>query len=419
MKQLIVLLVVFMAVTTGLFTQEPESNDQNEDQNKILITSISVSGLKKTRPYIVENPLKTFIGKDAESINENEVYAVIQSTGVVELLSYEVIGSTLTVTVRDKWSIFPIPIVTFNSSGWGAGAVFLDTNAFGVNDTMMIVGMYTPGDIMASLMYIGTPDGTGEFGWTFTGMFSMRGNESFDQKGKKGELLQRYNSMVINPEVGLSYSISPLIAASLGLSYKYVGLRDSDNPVNKPENGVHGIGLSPHITMRLPAIWDGYFLDEKKLSMQYGYTIVVDSTDIHSGSFSGAFNYSFIPGFRAIVNTGLVFATPSATPFFTSSPVSAAVNILPSNYYAFDFAGLSLGLEKYLFKFKFGTLAISAAYQAVYSNGAFLANQFDHGPVGMLLLYLNRVAIPAVGIGGAYNVDKNVWQYAVNVGVQF
>jgi hypothetical protein len=401
---------MFFLAVAGLSAQEP-------------IRNISVLGLSKTKSYIVERPLQVFIGRD--TIDTNEVYALIQSTGVVEPVSIEVTdnpqgsGKILAVTVRDKWSIFPIPIATFNSSGWGAGAVFLDTNAFGVNDTMMIVGMYSPGDIMASLMYIGTPDGVGKFGWSFTGMFSMRGNESYDQSGKKGELLQRYNSMVINPAAGLSYSISPFIAASVGLAYKYVGLRDSDNPVNKPENGVHGITFSPTVTMHWPSIWDGYFLNEKKLSAKYDYTLVVDDADVHSASVTGTFNHSFIPGFRTTVNSGLVFATPSAAPFFTSSPVSAAVNILPTNYYAVDFAGLSLGLEKYLFKFKFGTLAISAAYQAVYSNGAFLSNQFDHGPVAMLLLYLNRVAIPGVGLGGAYNVARNAWQYAVNVGVQF
>jgi hypothetical protein len=99
--------------------------------------------------------------------------------------------------------------------------------------------------------------------------------------------------------------------------------------------------------------------------------------------------------------------------------MSSAVNILPTDYYATDFAGISLGLEKHLFKFSHGTLSLSAAYQAVYSHGDLLAHQFDHGAAAMLLMYFSKLALPAVGLGGAYNVSKNTWQYAFNVGMSF
>jgi hypothetical protein len=409
-KQLFLFFAVFAAVTTGLSAQDQ-------------ITAISVSGLKRTKPWIIEGPLQKFIGKDAGSIDTNEVYAIIQSTGVVEPLSVEMAdnqegdGKTLVVTARDKWSIIPIPIVTVNSGGWGAGAVLLDTNAFGVKDTAMAVGMYSPGDLMVSLMYINTPDGVGDFGWNVSGMFTMRENTDKDQAGT--QILRSYNSMAINPGAGFSHQLSEILTPSIGLAYKYVMLRESDNPVNAPVDDVHGITFSPGINIQWPGIWDGYFLNEKKISVKYDYTLVAGDTDVHAGSLNAAFNHSFIPGFRAIANSGIVFATPSASPFFASTQINANVNILSPKYSAVNFAGLSLGLEKSLFKFKFGTLSISAAYQAVYSDGDLLAHQLDHGPVAMLLLYLNRVALPGVGLGGAYNVARNAWQYAVNVGVTF
>jgi hypothetical protein len=76
-------------------------------------------------------------------------------------------------------------------------------------------------------------------------------------------------------------------------------------------------------------------------------------------------------------------------------------------------------LEKSLFKFKFGVISLLAAYQAVYSHSGLLPHQFDHGPVAMLQMYFSRVAMPGVGLGAAYNVDKNVWQYAINAGMTF
>jgi hypothetical protein len=423
MKQLLVFFTVLAVVITGLPAQEPAGNDTGKNQ----ITAISVSGLKKTKPRIIERPLQVFIGKDAGTIDTNEVYAVVEGTGVLELVSVELIdnqegsgntgGKTLAVTVKDKWSIFPIPIGSISSSGWGLGAVLMDTNAFGLKDTAMLVGMYSPGDWMASVMYIATPDGIGDFGWNVTGMFSLRENESQDQTGK--EILRRYNSMSINPGAGLSYQLSEFITPAFDLSYKYVALRDSDDPVNAPEKGVHGITFSPSVTLQLPSTWDGYFLNEKKASVKYEYTLVVDDTDVHSASLNAAFNHSIIPGFRVIANSGIVFATPSAAPFFSSTSTASGVNILPQKYSAVNFAGLSAGLEKSLLKFKFGALSLSASYQIVYSGGDLLASQFDHGPAAMLQLYLSRVAIPGIGFGAAYNVPKNTWQIAASMGVSF
>jgi hypothetical protein len=411
-----VFLAACVVIVTGISSQERSGSENH-------ITTVSVSGLKRTKPYIIENPLQKFIGRDAESIDTNEVFALVKSTGVLEPLSIEIVdnqeegGKTLVVTVQDKWSIFPIPIVGVSSSGWSAGGVLIDANAFGVKDTMMAMGLFGGGDITTSVMYINSPDSIGKFGWNVMGFFSLQENENTDQTGK--QVLQRYNSMSIHPLFGLSYLMSEHIVPSLSLSYQYVTLRDTENPINAPENGVQGITLSPSIGIRNNSTWDGYFLNEKQVSLKYDYTFVIGGDDVHSVSLTAAFNHSIIPGFRFTAKSGIVFATPSASPFFASSPMSAAVNILPTDYYAANFAGISLGLEKYLFNFSQGTLSLSATYQAVYSHGDLLAHQFDHGPAAMVSMYFSKLALPAIGLGGAYNVSKNTWQYAFNAGMQF
>jgi hypothetical protein len=34
-------------------------------------------------------------------------------------------------------------------------------------------------------------------------------------------------------------------------------------------------------------------------------------------------------------------------------------------------------------------------------------------------MYFSGLALPAMGLGGAYNVDKNTWQFAFNIGMAF
>jgi hypothetical protein len=407
---------VFTAVAAGVYSQA-----QAGEANRI--TAVSVSGLKRTKPHIIEKPLAKFIGMDSGDVDTNDVYAIVKSTGVLEPLSVETrdneggAGKTLAVSVRDKWSIFPLPVVSVNSSGWSAGAALMDANAFGVKDTMTAVGMFGKNGIFTMAMYINSPDDVGKFGWNIMGVFALRDNEHLDQTGAK--VLRRYNSMVIRPTAGLSYKLTEHITPNMNLSYRYIALRGTENPVNAPENGLQGISVYPGVSIQKDSTWDGYFLNETKAAFNYNYTFVIDGDDIQSVSLNASFNHSLIHGFRLTAKSGVVFAASSASPFLASSPREAAVNILPSDYSALDFAGLSLGLEKYLFKFSHGTTAILAAYQAVYSNSDLLAHQFDHGPAAMLLMYFSRLALPAVGLGGAYNVDKNTWQFAFNIGMSF
>ena len=92
---------------------------------------------------------------------------------------------------------------------------------------------------------------------------------------------------------------------------------------------------------------------------------------------------------------------------------------MSQSYYAANYAGLSAGLEKYLFKFRWGTVAFSLLYEAVYSSGELLQHQFDHGPAAFIKMYFSRIAIPAVALGVTYNADKNYFQFAFNIGVAF
>jgi outer membrane protein assembly factor BamA len=259
----IYIFAVLLVIAPGLFAQENT------------ITSISVSGLKRTKPHVVEGPLQIFIGRDAESLDKNEVIAVIQATGVVEPLTVEIedaldeegnvlSGCVLAVTVRDKWSIFPVPFFGISQSGWSVGGAFMDTNFLGRKDMLMVTGSGGTSGWMANVMYFHSPAMIGEFGWSATGMFLWQDKENVDQTNK--QVLRRYNSMTINPSIGVSYKLTDLFTPTLGIAYKGVLLRDTDNPVNAPENDMHGITFSPGIGI-MHNTWDGYFLNEQSASL--------------------------------------------------------------------------------------------------------------------------------------------------------
>ena len=120
---------------------------------------------------------------------------------------------------------------------------------------------------------------------------------------------------------------------------------------------------------------------------------------------------------RITAKTGVLFSTRAASPFFESSS-NPVVNLFSAKYSTLSYIAASVGLEKYLFKCFLGNVSLAAGYQAAHSDGL-LHNQFDHGPVATVQVYFSKLALPGMGLGMAYNVNKNVFQYALNMGISF
>ena len=385
------------------------------------ITGVYIAGLRRTQPHIVEAPLQRFIGSSALDVDLNEVHAAIGDLGVLEpveiVLRYndDESGKILAVTVRERWTILGMPFFSVTPRRWIVGGGIADTNAFGLRNMLVLAGAYGPNEWFAMTMLVVTPNAVGDFGWMVAGAFGSARVEHTDQTGD--EVFRRFETVRISPSFSLSYSLTERITPAIRLSYSHVSLRDCGDPVESPEAGMQSLAFSPSIEVRASS-WDGYLRSENFVSLEYYYGIVFGGNNVQRASLRAAFNHTIVPGFRATARGGLVFSGRSASPFFESGPVFG-VNILSPSYSARNHAGLSVGLERYLFRFSQGTLSVSAAYQAAYSDGAFLRHQFDHGPAAMLQFYFSRLAVPGIGLGGAYNVGRSSFQFAFSIGMFF
>ena len=110
---------------------------------------------------------------------------------------------------------------------------------------------------------------------------------------------------------------------------------------------------------------------------------------------------------------------PDTPVLFEQPPEVAQVDILPADFSARSYAGLSAGLEKRILRIPAGTLSVAASYQVVYADGSILGDSFDHGFAGAVFFYLNRIALPAVGLGLAYNVQRDYLRGFLSIGLSF
>ena len=386
------------------------------------ITGVYVSGLRRTQPRVIETPLQRFVGLDASDVDINEVHAVIGDLGVLEPLAIDILyndggdGKILTVTVRERWSILGMPFFTVSSRRWLVGGGVADTNAFGLRNMMVLAGAYGSNEWLATATFIAMPNAPGDFGLMLTAPFRSTTTEHTNQTGN--DVLRRFDTIRISSAIRLSYLLTEWLMPGIRFSYNYIAVRDSENAIDAPLVGVQSFAISPNVEIR-QSFWDGYLRSENLVSLEYYYGIVFGGDNVQRLSLRAAFNQTIVPGLRAMARGGFVFSTRSATPFFESGPVFG-INILSMNYSARNYAGLSLGLERYLFRFSLGTVSIATAYQGVFSRGPLMpGTQFDHGPAATLQLYFNRLVVPGVGLGGAYNVRKNSFQFAFNIGMFF
>jgi hypothetical protein len=245
-------------------------------------------------------------------------------------------------------------------------------------------------------------------------MYSRQEREDTDQN--EG-VFRRFSLDSVSASLGINYPVSESVSISLSGSFNQRIIRDRGDVLEAPGEDARTVGINSGISIRR-SDWDGYLLSQRDASLDYSYAIGIGSPNFQALSFQGTYEKSLIPGFRLSIRSGGLFA-PQAPVLFESPPSAARVNILPRTFSARTYGGISAGLEKYLLKTSLGTLSVLASYQFVYSRGPVLGNQWDHGVVGTLSFYLSRLALPALGLGIAYNVAADHLQGSFSIGMSF
>jgi len=411
---MLLLAVLLAGIAGSAFSQVSNGEDGG---GGAVITSVSISGLKRTKPRVVEKALRRFIGQDAESIDIDQVKACILDMGILEPLSVDILddpgGKILAVQVREKWALFPIPVFFADPSGIVAGGAFYDGNAFGMNHLMAVAGLYQTRGMIFAALYMAPPAEVGSFGWNFISSYTQEERLDSDQRRNT---LRKYNTAYITVEPGLQYQFTETITA--GFNFAYLGrmLRHADSPLLAPSSGANILMPGLEISARRTN-WDGYLLSEETASVEYAFGFGLDSPSFQSIRLRGIYEKSLLPGFRTNFRFGALY-NPDVPAIFEPGPEGAQINILPRSFSAQHYTGLSLGLEKILFRLPFGSLSLLGAWQMVHSQGPLLGNAFDYGVLGSLFFYMSRVAIPAVGIGAAYNIPADFFQFSFMIGME-
>lgn len=400
---------------------EAESEPQI-DQN-LLVSKINFIGLKKTQKSYIQSRVGKFVGGTLGETDMHALETAIQLEGLFDDIQISVEESgegeaEINVSVKEKITFIPLPFAMYSSSGFMAGGVVMDTNAFGRKDMFMLGGVFSNDSKMAVASF--AKNGA-VWGFSIFGLFSK---DTPELCGLDGGTVLEYNSLSGGASVGVSYKFSERQSVSMSLSFKTFSLKSENGysyEVGSLTAGTAGFSYSASTSD-----WNGLFMSTNsfRISGEVGITSAKDK------NLCFPHNYSVKLSAQKPVLSQRLRAYSSAAGYLAfnahisdfQGQGAASVSILPQKFSAERLFGGNAGIEFAVIKGKYALVSLYSDYQVAWAED-FGADDFDftfmHGPNGGVRVYLARIAVPALALGVSYNVTKSNWQFAASLGMSF
>ena len=373
------------------------------------ITDIQVQGLKRTKPAVLLEKLEKFKGIDSSDLDKKKLEAELEKTQLFSLSDATVSGSTLHITVEEKFSLLPIPFAYAASDSWGGGLVVVDNNAFGLMDQAAAGGFITSSGWRAMAGYSHIQKAHSPFGWNI----SANGGKSKTRvRDDDGDLLLSYDNSTFSASAGLNRRLSPWLKASVSSGVDICDV-DDESPASELV-----IPLTASLTAST-ASWDGTFLNTIYLTTSVTYNF----SQWHSDNYctlaaKAGYQQHLVQRLRLIAQGGL-FHSPDVPVVFAKNQSAVQVCLLNNACRASSMVGAGAGFEWGIANTRFGVPSLYIQYQTIWADSIMSDDFFGHGPVAGFKFYLKKIAFPAVDIFTAYNVKTGLIRTSAGAGFSY
>ena len=409
-----------------------EINITNETDQNLIVSKINFTGLKKTRNSYIQSKVKKFIGKALAETDMHDFETALQLEGLFNdiKISTEQISDTeaqINVSVKEKITFIPLPFAVYSSSKFLAGAIILDTNAFGQKDMFMFGGFIANNAKTGLASFVKSPKGGGIPGFS---VFLFGSDSSPEYANLDNEDILKYDDTTFGGKLTFIEKFAENFSFSNGFSFS--SHKNSDDSEFK--------GLSPESIKQFSlsfalgyskSDWNGIFMstNSAKIETEFAFNDLDDSDYRHPMGFSFSISGQhpiFIDRLRMYQSYSGYYGKHNHLSYFKGQS-DASVSILSGHFSSQRLAGGNAGLEFAIKKFGWGMISAYSDYQFVITqdlNPLFIDDEnadyeFLHGPNGGFRFYLAKIAFPALAMGLSYNVTKNYWQFTAAMGMTF
>ncbi len=436
--------------------QEQQSTEQQQITEQTaqeaasgrIVSKIDFIGLTKTRDSYLQLRYKKYIGMRVDEIDLRELETQLQSEGVFESIVIDVIDGTedgsspsfdedgnptakIEVSVSEKITFIPLPFAMYSSSGLIAGGMVMDTNAFGVKDTLMLGGFFASTSLTGMGMFSKPAIERVRPGFQF---FTSISKNTPNVRNLKNEEVLDFENFAVSCSLGIFNKIDKFNTFGLSLGFNYL---KNDTEGDFESIGSATIGSAGLAYSLSKSDWNGFFMSTSSINLSASlskYFALDDEASLASvvQNYAAAFSTQkpFLSDrFRLLAQvSGACVVAPekkSAHIVEAKKRSAAGVSILSGDFKTDMIFGGTAGFEAALATFKFGLISLIGKYEVVWTedfskNLAFYELEdveFCHGPSAGLCLYLSKIAFPALSMNISYNVSESYWQYSFSLGM--
>lgn len=407
--------------------QEKPADDHDkkpEINQNLIVTKINFQGLKKTKDSYIQSKVKKFTGRP---LAETDLHALETAVQLEELFDdihispsqIDAYNAEIIVSVKEKITFIPLPFALVSSSGFMAGAVVMDTNAFGRKDNFLIGGFFSNSSKTGMASFSKQPK---EHGIPGLALFVSGAQNNPELVNLDEDTVLKYKANSFSANLALIEKIGEHFSIANAYGFKYLSTKDDKKfPARAPESIKAGI-TSLNIGYS-KSDWNGVFMSTNSIAVsgEIGLTNMDEKDFRHPFGLSfaiGAQHPIFIERLRIYQKMSGFYGKRNHIAFFKGQG-EGSVNILPGSFVTERIVGGNAGLEIAVAKFSWATISIYGDYQLVYTKDMDKDYELMHGPNGGVRFYLSKIAFPALAIGVAYNATKHYFQAAAAMGVSF
>lgn len=399
MDKKVLSLLTFLCMSTRLFSSP--------------IKSISFEGLKKTKDHVLQRDLKKFIGRDGDEETMHDLETELQKEGVFQEINIEKDeaedGIEIKVTVKEKITFLPLPLVSASGGVVTVGMFLLDTNAFGLKHMAVVGGFYSKDEYRGIFLYSKPPAG------------HVPGVMLYGSAGKKHQLFKdmddeeclEYYMKSANMGIAFTENITEIFQASISTNF---GFKDFDQTELEKAKNNRYMEIKGQLKLS-KSDWNGVFMSTKSAEMTYTCTafttyycwhifnprvvlqqpVFID--DLRLIASVNGFHGKYIPYSAFVGNGGL------------------GVSLFDSLFGTQHGIGASGGIEYAAFKTKIGLFSLYSVYQCAYAEDFDDEMKFNQGVGGGVQMFLKQIAIPAMNLCIVYNTTKHKWRGTFSLGI--
>lgn len=390
------------------------------EHGDLAIKKFRIKGLKKTRRSLVLNQTKTEPGQSLSEFNPHGFVNRLQRRNIFSDIELSYIAendmAVIEISLEEKWTFIPLPVFYRNSYDTVYGIYILESNLLGYGKTLFTGGTGSSLGWNGILGYVDPEFLSSDFKMN---LFLSYKNQIYQNGDVHGEIRSEYQAAEYSVRTDIGYGFGDSFTLFLSGGYQsYSVHKNYEDSLNPPDSLKYRTG-SVIIDVRRLDYYE-YFYYGFTGRVEAGRSFPADSEFSDFNTFELRTRYALRLFSYNRVSFDLRFFTGDIPDIAMERPAgSSGFRTLPAEIIVSDrYASGTVSFERPFLRYGWGAVTLLAFWE----QGAFRDNidtYYFYGPGGGVLVYLKRIAFPALGFNYAVNLKTGNGEFSVSAGFAF